>query len=47
VSATGEIGFKPTFSTAGGTNKTLIYDFRANLTAGISTIPSVSVQIKR
>lgn len=47
VSATGETDFKPTFSSVGGTNETLVYDFRGNLPAGINTIPSVSVQIKR
>ena len=47
VSATGETDYKPTFSTVGGTNETLIYDFRGNLPAGDNTIPSVSVQIKR
>ena len=46
VTISGDGDFVPVYNSIGATNETLVYDFRSNLPAGISTIPSIGVQVK-
>ena len=46
ITISGDSDFTPVYNSIGATSQTLIYDFRSNIPAGISTIPSVQVQVK-
>ena len=46
VTLSGDTAFTPIYNSIGATNDTLIYDFRSNIPAGGSTIPSIQVNVK-
>ena len=47
ISLSGDTAFTPVTNSIGATSETLVYDFRSNIPSGVSTVPSIQVQVKR